>query len=89
MTQPVTPNISLLLFQDDRPVNKLRLTNPQGVRTHPLVHSAAMDTIVQEAGTVARVHLQGRVVVGLGMRGLWGLEHNPQEGVGKDLLPVD
>ena len=59
-----------------------------------------MDMIAQEAGTVAVVHFQGRVVLVLtdvahmglvqliGMD-LLGLEHNPQEGLGRDCLAVD
>ena len=65
------------------------------MRTLSLVHSAAMDMIAQEAGTVALFHFQGRVVVvvmdmaDMGLvqliaMDLLGLEQNPQEGVGRD-----
>ena len=43
VTQPVSPNRPLL-FQGDRPVNKLQLTDSQEARTLSLVHSAAMDS---------------------------------------------
>ncbi len=81
-------------------VNELQLTDSQEVRTLSLVHSEAMETTVLGVGTVAQFHLQGRVVVVLmdmadmGLvqlvgSDLLGLEHNPQEGVGRDLLAVD
>ena len=65
------------------------------------VHSEAMDTIAPGVETVALFHLQGRVgvviLVDMADMGLvqlvgvdlLGLEHNPLEGVGKDLLLVD
>ena len=61
-----------------------------------LVQSVAMDTTDPGVGTVAPFHFQGRVVVvvmdmwdmGL-VQDLLRLEHNPLEGVGKDLLVVD
>ena len=67
------------------------------MRTRSLVHSVAMDTTDPGVGTVAMFHFQGRVVVVVVMniadmglvQDLLGLEHNPQEGVGKDLLVVD
>ena len=76
-------------------VNELQLTDSVEVRTLSLVHhSAAMDMIAQEAGTVALFHFQGRVVVvvmdmaDMGLvqliaMDLLGLERNPQEGVGR------
>ena len=70
------------------------------MRTPSLVHSVAMDTTDPGVGIVAMFHFQGRVVVVVmdmadtGLVQLVGvdllrLEHNPLEGVGKDLLVVD
>ena len=79
----------------------LQLTGSEEVRTLSLVHhSAAMDMIAQEAGTVALFHFQGRVVVvvmdmaDMGLvqliaMDLLGLEQNPQEGACRDCMVVD
>ena len=61
-----------------------------------LLHSVTKDTVALEAGTAELFLFQGRVVVVLMDMGMLGaekmgqleLEHNPPEGVGRDLLLV-
>ncbi len=94
------PRADFCLLSGNKAVNELKLTDSEEERTLSLVHSEAMDKIALGVGTVALFHFQGRVevvlmdmadmglvqLVGLD---LFGLEHNPQEGVGRDLLVVD